>query len=227
MMAKPAPLPGLFGCGCIEGASGEWLRPGDGAIVSELFERSGLRPGSLVLDVGCGSGESLAWIERHGFVGMGVDRDERALAVASSRVVSALFHGDGARLPLSDACVDAVLSECSLSLMPDRHAALVEWARVLTPAGRLLLADVDWPSHSGRDDLHEELVTAGFTILHDEDRSSVLAGFVARFIFQYGSLEALWGDRPCGARAEERPRYRLMIAERSTAPSSSTGSTHS
>lgn len=225
-MAKSSPLPGLFGCGCIEGAGGEWLRPGDGAIVSELFERAGLRLGSLVLDVGCGSGESLAWIERHGFVGMGVDRDERTLAVAASRVVSALFHGDGARLPLADACVDAVLSECSLSLMPDRRAALVEWARVLKPTGRLLLADVEWPSHDGCDELGEDLIAAGFMILHDEDRSSALAGFVARFIFQYGSLEALWGDRPCSMRTKERPRYRLMIAERAAVPSSPAGSTH-
>ncbi len=226
-MAKSAPLPGLFGCGCIEGAGGEWLRPGDGAIVKELFERSGLRLGSLVLDVGCGSGESLAWVERHGFVGMGVDCDERALAVAASRVVSALFHGDGAHLPLADACVDAVLSECSLSLMPDRRAALVEWARVLRPTGILLLADLEWPSHDGRDHLHEDLVAAGFTVLHDEDRSSVLAGFIARFIFQYGSLDALWGDRACCMRAEERLRYRLIIAERSTDPSSPAGGTHS
>lgn len=225
-MAKSAALPGLFGCGCIEGASGEWLRPGDGAIVSELFERSGLRLGSLVLDVGCGTGESLAWIERHGFVGMGVDRDERTLAIAASRVVSALFHGDGARLPLADACVDAVLSECSLSLMPDRHAALAELARVLKPAGRLLLADVEWPAQDGRDDVAEDLLAAGFTILHDEDRSNVLAGFVARFIFQYGSLEALWGDRACGMRAKGRPRYRLMITARPGEPSSSTGSTN-
>lgn len=222
-MAKSAPLPGLFGCGCIEGAGGEWLRPGDGAIVGELFERSGLRPGSVILDVGCGCGESLAWIERHGFLGIGVDRDERTLAIAASRVVSALFHGDGAHLPLADACVDAVLSECSLSLMPDRHAALGEWARVLKPAGRLLLADVEWPSHDGR----EDLVAAGFTVLHDEDRSSILAGFAARFIFQYGSLETLWGDRACGMRAQGRPRYRLIVAERSIEPSSSTGSTHS
>lgn len=226
-MAKSAPMPGLFGCGCIEGASGEWLRPGDGAIVSELFERSGLHLGSLVLDVGCGTGESLAWIERHGFVGMGVDRDERTLAIAASRVVSALFHGDGARLPLADACVDAVLSECSLSLMPDRHAALAEWARVLKPAGRLLLADVDWPNHDGRDSLREDVAAAGFDVLSDEDRSDVLAGFVARFIFQYGSLDDLWGDRACSAKPDGRPRYRLLIAARSIEPSSSTGSTNS
>lgn len=223
-MAKSAPLPGLFGCGCIEGAGGEWLRPGDGAIVSKLFERAGLRLGSLVLDVGCGSGESLAWIERHGFVGMGVDRDERALAIAAARVASALFHGDGARLPLADACVDAVLSECSLSLMSDRHTALLEWARVLRPAGRLLLADVDWSGHDGRDCLREDIAAAGFDVLYDEDRSDVLAGFVARFIFQYGSLDALWGDCACSAKRGTRPRYRLLIASRSFAPSSSTGS---
>jgi len=215
-MAKSSVLPGLFGCGCIEGAGGEWLRPGDGTIVKELFARSGLPLGASVLDVGCGAGDSLVWLERHGFAGIGVDRDERTLAIAAARVVSALFHGDGAHLPFADACFDAVLSECSLSLMPDRRAALVEWVRVLKSGGRLLLADVDWPRRDGRDDLREDIVAAGFTILHDDDRSDVFAGFVARFIFRYGSLDALWGA--CAAQAAGRPRYRLLVASRSAEP---------
>ncbi|PIO99174.1 DVU_1556 family methyltransferase [Pleomorphomonas carboxyditropha] len=220
-MAKSSVLPGLFGCGCVEGADGKWLRPGDGAIVRELFARSGLPLGASVLDVGCGAGDSLVWLERHGFVGIGIDLDERALAIAASRAVSALFHGDGVRLPFADAGFDAVLSECSLSLMPDRRAALAEWARVLRPDGRLLLADVDWPGRDGRDDLREDIVAAGFVILHDEDRSDVFAGFVARFIFRYGSLDALWGDR--AAQVAGRPRYRLFVASRSAEPAPPTG----
>jgi arsenite methyltransferase len=220
-MAKSSPLPGLFGSGCVEDAAGERLRPGDGAIVKELFERSDLRLGALVLDVGCGVGESLVWLERHGFIGIGVDRDARTLAIAASRVVSALFHGDGAHLPFADGCFDAVLSECSLSLMPDRRVALVEWARVLKSGGRLLLADVEWPE--GRDDLGEDLSAAGFAILHDEDRSDVLAGYVARFIFHHGSLDALWGDCACAGKATGRPRYRLIVAVRSGAPTPSKG----
>lgn len=219
-MEKSASFPGLFGCGCVEGAAGELLRPGDGAIVRELFERSGLRLGAKVLDVGCGAGESLAWLERHGYSGIGVDRDERTLAIAASRVKSALFHGDGARLPFASACLDAILSECSLSQMADRRAALGEWWRVLRPGGRLLLADVDWPSDDGRDGLAEDIGRAGFAILVDEDRSDVLAGFVARFIFHYGSLDPLWGERGRGT-ADGRPRYRLLVAERIVEPTGS------
>ncbi len=221
MTAKSPSFQGLFGCGCVEGAAGEWLRPGDGAIVRELFERSGLRLGAKVLDVGCGAGESLAWLERHGYSGIGVDRDERTLAIAASRVKSALFHGDGARLPFADGCLDAVLSECSLSQMADRPAALGEWCRVLRPGGRLLLADVDWPVDDGRDGLREDVEAAGFAVLVDEDRSDVLVGFVARFIFHYGSLDPLWGERGCAA--NRRPRYRLLVAERTAEP---TGSAH-
>lgn len=226
-MLESSPLPGLFGCGCVEGDAGEWLRPGDGTIVKELFERSGLRLGSVVLDVGCGTGESLSWLERHGFVGIGVDRDERTLAIAASRVVSALFHGDGAHLPFASAAVDAVLSECSLSLMPDRRAALAEWARVMKLGGRLLLADVDWPSPDGRDEFADDIAAAGFTILHEEDRSDVLPAFVARFIFHYGSLDALWGDRACAGQAVGRPRYRLLVALRSAEAVSSARSANS
>ena len=222
MTAKPAPISGLFGCGCVEGAAGEWLRPGDGAIVGELVERSGLRLGAKVLDVGCGAGESLLWLERHGFSGIGIDRDERVLAIAASRVNAALFQGDGARLPFADGCLDAILSECSLSQMADRQAALCEWQRVLRPGGQLLLADVDWPGDDGRDGLAEDIGRAGFTLLVDEDRSAVLAGFVARFIFHYGSLDPLWGERDCSA-GRHRPRYRLLVAERTAEPTGSAG----
>jgi len=220
--AKPAPISGLFGCGCVEGAAGEWLRPGNGAIVGELIERSGLRLGAKVLDVGCGAGESLVWLERHGFSGIGIDRDERVLAIAASRVNSALFLGDGTRLPFADGCLDAILSECSLSQMADRVAALGEWWRVLKPGGRLMLADVDWPADDGRDGLREDVEAVGFVVLVTEDRSAVLASFVARFIFHYGSLDPLWGERDCSA-SRHRPRYRLLVAERTAEPTGSEG----
>lgn len=201
---------GLLGCGAIAGSSGDWLRPGDGEIVKELFAQSGLRLGASVLDVGCGVGESLGWLERHGYTGIGIDRDGDVLAFAATRVASALFQGDATCLPFADSSFDAVLSECSLSLMPDRRAALGEWRRVLKDDGRLLLADVDWPGDDDRDGLAEDVAAAGFSILDQQDRSEVLAGFAARFIFQHGSLDALWGD--CRRKGDARPRYRLVIA---------------
>jgi ubiquinone/menaquinone biosynthesis C-methylase UbiE len=208
------PPAGLAGCGRLTDAAGEPLRPGDGAIVAELVQLSGLRTGARVLDVGCGGGDSLAWLERRGFVGVGVDRDRTSLALAASKTASTLLIADAARLPLSDGEVDAVLAECSLSLMADRRAALAEWRRVLKPGGRLLLADIDWPAPGG-DPFRDDVAATGFDILHEADRSDVLAGFVARFVFQHGSLDALWGDRP---RPSDKPRYRLLIAAPTGSP---------
>ncbi len=217
-----ASAPGLFRCGAVDDGAGGLLRPGGGGIIGLLFEQAGLRLGADVLDVGCGAGESLAWLERHGYRGTGVDRDETALALAASRTAAALFHADGCRLPFADGGFDAVLSECSLSLMADRRAALAEWHRVLKPDGRLLLADVDWPDAAGGDPFRDDVLAAGFAVLHGADRSDVLAGFAARFVFRYGSLDALWGD-DC-RRPGKRPRYRLLVGRKMADTTVSTGS---
>lgn len=207
MADSAGPACGLAGCGRLVDTLGEPIRPGGDAIIAELVERAGIRPGAHVLDVGCGAGDSLAWLERRGYAGAGVDRDGATLALAATRTGAPLFHADGLRLPFPRGRFDAVLSECSLSLMPNRKAALAEWRRVLKPRGRLMIADVD---RAGDDDpLLRDVKAAGFEILHDEDRSDVLAGFAARFIFRYGSLDALWnGGGPKG-----KACYRLLVAE--------------
>lgn len=100
----------------------------------------GLEQG-LVLDVGCGAGQSLiALALPSAVVRVGVDSDRRALAVGLALDPSLiLVCADGARLPFRDAQFDAVYSRVAMPYMrfPD---AVFELRRVLRRGGQLWLA---------------------------------------------------------------------------------------
>jgi arsenite methyltransferase len=53
-----------------------------------------------------------------------------------------VLDGDATRLPLSDQSVDVVISNGVLNLVPDKHQAVGEIARVLKPGGRAQIADI-------------------------------------------------------------------------------------
>ncbi|MDR1713089.1 MAG: methyltransferase domain-containing protein [Coriobacteriales bacterium] len=115
------------------------------------LERAALQPGEVVLDLGCGAGSELlaaaAQVGESGQV-FGLDMTPQMLALAQSRVEQAgfsnikLLPGLIENIPLADASVDVVISNCVLNLCDDKPRALAEAARVLRPAGRLCIADI-------------------------------------------------------------------------------------
>ena len=88
---------------------------------------------ALAVDVGCGSGATLALLRGRGMTALGVDLHPKG---------PDMVRADAARLPLASGSVDLVVSECVLSLLPDPHQALAEWSRVLRKGGILLLSDM-------------------------------------------------------------------------------------
>ncbi len=110
-----------------------------------------LRPGEVVLDLGCGAGmDSILAARRVGPTGrvIGVDMTgpmvEKATANAlAAGVGNAEFrHGEADHLPLGDSSVDVVISNGVFNLCPDKPAVLAEAFRVLRSGGRLQMADI-------------------------------------------------------------------------------------
>jgi SAM-dependent methyltransferase len=108
-------------------------------------------PGSVVLDLGCGSGtDLLIAAQMTGASGrvVGVDMTpsmlDRAGASAQEMGLEALELHESLieSLPLDDASVDVVISNGVIDLVPDKDAVLDEIDRVLRPGGRLQIADV-------------------------------------------------------------------------------------
>jgi arsenite methyltransferase len=162
---------GPSGCGCGTTALPEEQRAVFGAGLYENEEREGvpaaaalaslgcgnptavaeLHAGETVLDLGSGGGiDVLLSARRVGPTGKayGLDMTEEMLALARRNQLEAgienveWLRGTIEAIPLPDASVDVVISNCVINLSTDKRRVLAEAARVLRPGGRFAVSDV-------------------------------------------------------------------------------------
>ena len=115
-----------------------------------------LREGDRVLDLGSGGGiDVLLSARRVGPSGFayGVDMTDEMLTLARANAAKAnaanveFRKGQIEDLPLPDASVDVVISNCVINLSVDKPAVLAEMFRVLVPGGRIGITDVVAEDH--------------------------------------------------------------------------------
>lgn len=102
-----------------------------------------LRPGSVVLDVACGTGDLCRELAANEMHAVGLDVSWGMLQAA--RGCSALVQADGLRLPVADANADAITCGFALRNVVDLTQLFAEFARVLRPGGRVAILEVDEP----------------------------------------------------------------------------------
>ncbi len=151
---SPADGTGVFGAAVYDRATGNEVP--EAAINASLgcgvpTAVADLRPGETVLDLGSGAGTDVLLSARRvapsGRV-IGLDMTDEMLDLARANAAQAgasnveFVKGYLEEMPLPDASVDVVISNCVINLSGDKARVIAEAARVLRPGGRFAVSDV-------------------------------------------------------------------------------------
>src|SRR6185436_18174314 len=131
-----------------------------GTAAPNLVRFAGIRAGSQVLDVACGTGVVALTAARTGARVQGLDLTPELIARAREnatlmRIEANFQEGDAESLPFPDASFDVVVSQFGHMFAPRPEVAIAEMLRVLKPGGTIAFAT--WPA--------ELLVGASFKVV--------------------------------------------------------------
>jgi arsenite methyltransferase len=176
----------------------EWVRvllddnfhPGGEALTRRSVTGMALPTDAVIADLGCGTGSSALLIARendfqvHG-IDLGASNIERARQRQQKSGIEParlrFQQADMSKLPFQNRELDAIIAECTFSLMAEQPAVLNEFKRVLRPGGSLMISDMAVEGELPQD---IEKVIAPWTCLvnaHDN------AGYLA--LFEQGGFE--------------------------------------
>jgi SAM-dependent methyltransferase len=205
---------------------GRMMRPGGIALTDRLLHLAALAPHSRILDLGCGFGTTTAHLSSLGHHTSGIDASPENIRRGHDLYPEAdLQVSSSESLPWRSRIFDALISECSLSLM-DLPSVLASCLSVLKPNGKLLISDlyalepmspkrleaVEVRHFLTHDEWAEKLEAAGFSLLIWEDQTNAWKNFAAQVLWDHGSLLPFLHCSEENIQSLGRPGYFLAVA---------------
>jgi arsenite methyltransferase len=163
------------------------LHPGGQRMTERLLQLAPLPSGARILEIGCGSGQTVLYLQNLGYDATGIDKE----AAWDNPHIQ---NGDMLHLTFPQGSFDAVIAECSLSASGDASAALENAYQILKPGGQLFASDVFFPETDGKQaELWVGMIQqAGFDVIQMEDASAEVQAFFLQMIWEQGCLPEHW-----------------------------------
>ena len=202
--------------------------PGGHEITRKAFNICGLQKSAKVLDIGCGYGDTAAYLEdEYGFSVTGIDKSAETIIQTKQKHSGLQFmEGNGQCLEFESLTFDCVLIGCTLSLMQNPAKSMREAFRVLKEKGYLIIHDLYVSHPVGRSfevnsahvvngalilsDISAVLDELGFEVILFEDRESDLHSFAAMQIFHGKDIN----DYVVSKKSKCKTSYFLMVARK-------------
>lgn len=188
-----------------------------------------LKPGERVLDLGSGGGfDAFLAARQVGPTGrvLGVDITPEMIALARGNAAKVGLDyvdfrlGDIERLPVDDASIDVIVSNCVINLAPDKPTVFREAYRVLAPGGRLAISDMvavgDLPAAIANDPASYTGCIAGAAPVAELERMIADAGFRQVLVTVQAQSRELVEDWSPGTGADQVVASALIEAVKPT-----------
>jgi ubiquinone/menaquinone biosynthesis C-methylase UbiE len=175
-------------------------RPGGFIITDKALSFCSFPKDAKILDLGCGSGCTVNHIiENYGLIAYGLDKN-----IVPEDTQQKLIKATAEDIPCSAKSFDAVLMECSFSVMDEPEKVLSECFRVLKSQGHIIISDMYARGESahlkgclGRLEKKQEIIArienAGFAVELFEDHTQHLLHLWGQIIFDKGA-ETFYSD---------------------------------
>ncbi|NLM46891.1 MAG: class I SAM-dependent methyltransferase [Firmicutes bacterium] len=218
----------FYARGILEQVTGYTLRPGGLDLTREAAEWCRFPEGAKILDIGCGFGETVHLLRsEYGLDAFGLDAEEEMIQKAKARYPDLpLLKGSAENLPAADGELDAIIMECTLSLLPEPDITLAECRRALKQDGRLIISDFYYRNRGGfrHREYYEDLLAAhGFSLQLWADKSAYLTQLLVNCVLGKGDAGVLWQcllnkEENKGLKTGElkkyKPGYFLLVAQK-------------
>lgn len=191
---------------------GETMRPGGTELTRRALEHCGFKAGDRLLDLGCGTGATIRYInDFYDFHVTGLDISEKLASQAGNlNMGTDIAVSSAENTTFKDSAFDGVLAECTLSLTENLEKSIEEINRITRHKGRLVISDVYVKNTEYLEELkklsagtclkrphdlkklRELLNRNGFHISLLEKHDNLLFQLLADIIFEHGSMDKFW-----------------------------------